>query len=85
MQITRRTALAGGAAAIVTGATVAPLALKATATKAALGGEEEAKAKKRAVLIKELRELALSMESKLDALQDKLDALQERLAGGVPS
>ena len=73
MQISRRSALATGAAAIVTGATAAPLAIKA-----ALGGEEEAKAKKRAVLIKELRELALSMES-------KLDALQERLARGMPS
>ncbi len=40
MRISRRTALASGAAAIVTGATVAPLATKANATKAALGGEE---------------------------------------------
>ena len=78
MSISRRAALATGAAAITTAAITAPLALKAGATKAALGGEEEAKAKKRAVLIKELRELALSMES-------KLDALQERLARGLPS
>ena len=40
MQITRRSALATGAAAIVTGATVAPLAIKATGVKAALAGEE---------------------------------------------
>ena len=40
MQITRRTALATGAAAITTAAITAPLALKAGATKAALAGEE---------------------------------------------
>ena len=39
MQITRRTAIATGAAAITTAAITAPLALKAGATKAALGGE----------------------------------------------
>ena len=40
MQITRRTALATGAAAITTAAITAPLAIKAGATKAALAGEE---------------------------------------------
>ncbi len=40
MSISRRTALATGAAAITTAAVTAPLALKATATKAALAGEE---------------------------------------------
>ena len=40
MQITRRNALLGAtAAAVVTGATVAPLAIKAGATKAALAGD----------------------------------------------
>ncbi len=40
MQISRRDALMGAtAAAVVTGAIVAPLALKATATKAALAGD----------------------------------------------
>jgi hypothetical protein len=37
MSISRRNALATGAAAIVTGATVAPLAIKAAGVKAALG------------------------------------------------
>ncbi len=40
MSISRRTALATGAAAIVTGATVAPLAMKAAATKAALAAPD---------------------------------------------
>ena len=39
MSISRRTALATGAAALTTGAIVAPLAIKATATKAALAGD----------------------------------------------
>ena len=39
MSISRRTALATGAAAIVTGAAVAPLAFKAAGVKAALGGD----------------------------------------------
>ncbi len=39
MSISRRTALATGAAAITTAAVTVPLALKATATKAALGGD----------------------------------------------
>ena len=39
MQITRRTAIATGAAAITTAAITAPLALKAAATKAALAGD----------------------------------------------
>ncbi len=39
MSISRRTALATGAAAITTGAIAAPLAVKATATKAALVGD----------------------------------------------
>ena len=39
MSISRRDALATGAAAIVTGATVAPLALKAAGAKAALAGD----------------------------------------------
>ena len=41
MQITRRTALAGGAAAITTAAITAPLALKAGATKAALAARPD--------------------------------------------
>ena len=40
MQITRRSALATGAAAITTAAITVPLAIKAGATKAALAGEE---------------------------------------------
>ena len=39
MQITRRTALATGAAAITTAAITAPLAIKATGVQAALGGD----------------------------------------------
>ncbi len=39
MSITRRTALATGAAAVITGATVAPLAMKAASVKAALAGD----------------------------------------------
>ena len=39
MQITRRSALATGAAAIVTTATVVPLAIKAAGVKAALAGD----------------------------------------------
>ena len=40
MQITRRSALATGAAAITTAAITAPLAIKAAGVKAALAGEE---------------------------------------------
>ena len=39
MSITRRNALVAGAAAVVTGAATAPLAIKAVATKAALAGD----------------------------------------------
>ena len=39
MSISRRSALIGASAAVVTGAAVAPLAIKAGATKAALAGD----------------------------------------------
>ncbi len=84
MSISRRTALATGAAAIVTGATVAPLAVKATGVKAALAGEEA----QVLALFRQLedRQRALT-HSWLRVISDLPHdpALQRRLAGEAPS
>ncbi len=71
MQITRRGALLGAtAAAAVTGLTVAPLAMKAGATKAALGVEEP--------LVSLWQERAL-LRAQLDRINDQSTAIEEAL------
>ncbi len=56
MTITRRTALATGAAAITTAAITAPLALKASSVKAALGGEPDQLREGVQALVNEIRQ-----------------------------
>ena len=66
MSISRRNALVGATAAVV----VAGVPAGVQADEPPL--DEEANAKKRAVLLKELRTLALSIENRVNTLQERL-------------
>ena len=79
--ITRRGAMLGASAAVAVASV--PTAVVALADRAL--PDAEAKAKKRAVLIKELRADLVRLEARLDALEERLtlwlaDAMKEKAA-----
>ncbi len=71
MSISRRTALATGAAAIVTGAATAPLAMKAASIKAALAGDPVLPAFEAFEVV---RREYLAMDNHVDAVRKAVEA-----------